>query len=51
LLEIAERQTFEEKARRTEEKRFYKEEMVRVREEGNRRVEEVAKTGQGGGKG
>ena len=43
LLEAAEQRTSEEKARRAEEKKLYEEEMVRVREEGDRRVEQVGK--------
>jgi membrane protein involved in colicin uptake len=43
LLEVAERRTSEQEARRAVEKRLYEEEIERVREEGNRRVEEVGK--------
>jgi hypothetical protein len=46
LLDAAEQRTSEEKALRAKEKRFYEEEMVRVREEGKRRVEEVSKIAQ-----
>jgi hypothetical protein len=43
LLEVAEQRTSEEKAWRVEDKRLYEEEIVRVREEGNQRVEEFGK--------
>ena len=46
LLDTAEQRTSEEKALRAKEKRFYKEEMVRVREEGKWWVEEVGKIAQ-----
>jgi hypothetical protein len=43
LLEAAEQRSSEEKAQRAQEKIFYEEEIARVREEGNRRVEQVGK--------
>jgi hypothetical protein len=40
---MLEQQTSEEEARRAKEKRLYEEEIIKVREEANRRVEEVSK--------
>jgi hypothetical protein len=41
--QMLEQQTSEERARRAEEKRLYEEEIIKVRAEANRRVEEVGK--------